>query len=66
MSELSNLKKQIDTVITGCSSEFTIIDHQHVEDDIWSITVQSELTNSVFSFKNDGFSSYDFKQIRAA
>ncbi len=65
MNEIPKIKKQLSKIIEGSSSEFTVLEHEHLRDDVWNITVESEITKRLYSFKNDGFESFDFKEKKS-
>lgn len=62
MNELRKIKNQISSIIEGSCNEYTVLEHEHVSDDVWSITVESKDTKKLYNFKDDGFEFYDFQE----
>lgn len=65
MKEIQKVKKQVSEIVEGFSREFTVLEHEHLKDDVWSITVESNNTKKLYNFKNDGFEFYDFEEKKS-
>ena len=62
MRDIQKIKQQTELILQGASSEYMVVDHNHVNDDIWSITIKNTITGKFYIFKSDGFEFYDFEE----
>lgn len=62
MSELIKIKKNVSKIVTGQMDGFTVDFTEHIAGDVWKTKIRSDTTKRTYSFKDDGFNFYDFKQ----
>lgn len=65
MSELQRIKTHVYDIVEGNLREYTVVEHEHLQDDIWSITVESKPTGKLYTFKNDGFEFFEFEEKKS-
>lgn len=62
MTELEKVKLQATKIMRAETNDFIMIIHEHLEGDVWEITVRSEVTGKHYTFKSEGSDFYDFQQ----